>query len=595
MGQAIHLVLIETSGNQAYIFETNKLRENAGASEIAYRFGTEYVLKAVKDNGGPDLWADEPKTLRSKLLDPVRNLPIEQPNTQVEVIVATSGKALLLVKAREVAKSIVSQVTGDALRLAPGLEIYGVISEAFDWNDSSLNEVVRDLHRRYELTRNRHAGREARFPHFPFCQPCTVSGWPAAGLHRIVDRQDVPEPTSAVSLAKRQFRDQSVQRFRSLWQGHIKDQRPAPSTRWLERALESLEQQPWLAVVHADGNGFGRIFLDFQRASGAQNNRQYVDRLRAFSLALEWCTERAFFEAVTSVYPPLEEDTQKEETRPVLPLILGGDDLTVIVQARGALQFVSEYLRAFERLTAQFDITRDIARQVYGSDQLSACAGAAIIKPHFPFYRAYELAEALLASAKTVKQFVKRKDGTDYPCSAFDFHVHYESAASDLEHIRSRLEVVSPTGPGEPPARLWGGPYVVTPLDDGHDIDEQSKHWALCRSWDSLARKIETLIPPAGAESRLPRTQIYRLRSSLFRGRAAADAQLQLVYPRLQDRGLKHLVETDKPGPSLFWLDDTAASPTYHTQLLDAVEASEFYLRQEERPDDQSASAGTAG
>jgi hypothetical protein len=41
------MVLVETAGNQKTIFQTNRLSENVGASELIYRVGTEYVLRAV--------------------------------------------------------------------------------------------------------------------------------------------------------------------------------------------------------------------------------------------------------------------------------------------------------------------------------------------------------------------------------------------------------------------------------------------------------------------------------------------------------------------------------------------------------------------
>ena len=45
--QEFCLVLIETASNQKTIFQTNRLRENIGASGLIHRVGTRYVIEAL--------------------------------------------------------------------------------------------------------------------------------------------------------------------------------------------------------------------------------------------------------------------------------------------------------------------------------------------------------------------------------------------------------------------------------------------------------------------------------------------------------------------------------------------------------------------
>ncbi|GIW92459.1 MAG: hypothetical protein KatS3mg110_0500 [Pirellulaceae bacterium] len=94
----MHLVLIETCQNQNYIFATNKLRENVGASELIARVGTVYTLEAVKNHGGPDLVSDSVEEVRRALRDPNRNPPLENSPTMWKYWWLPRAKSELLVK-----------------------------------------------------------------------------------------------------------------------------------------------------------------------------------------------------------------------------------------------------------------------------------------------------------------------------------------------------------------------------------------------------------------------------------------------------------------------------------------------------------------
>ncbi len=76
------LVLIETSGNQHYLYSTNKLKENVGASHLTRLVG-DWVRQAVPDQAG--------------------------------IVLATSGKALVRVKDSGLGRELIEAITRKAL------------------------------------------------------------------------------------------------------------------------------------------------------------------------------------------------------------------------------------------------------------------------------------------------------------------------------------------------------------------------------------------------------------------------------------------------------------------------------------------------
>jgi hypothetical protein len=512
----MNLVLIETSGNQAFIFATNKLRENVGASELTARVGTRFVLEAVQGAGG---------MIPPDNRDPKTYLAIGD-RSSVEVILAVSGKALLLVRDADLGRQLVNKVTLRALQEAPELEVRGVVSRDFDFEKDALHPLIGEVHREFEAVRSRLPGPAARFQRLPIIAECASSGLPASEYDS-TGRE--PGMRSRVILAKRNAAQDGLDRIRALVGEDIR----------LPRSMIEIEDLgcDWLAIVHADGNGLGQVFLKFDQVAKTSGNRDYIDKLRAFSLALDECTEKAFCCALRVLRP--RRNSEGNSITPIVPLVLGGDDLTVVCDGRQALQFTKKFIDGFEEETRQHSAINSILK-----DGVSSCAGVAIVKPHFPFFAGYQLAEELLKSAKKLK-----------PLSAIDYHILYDASGPDLERIRQELTVDG----GK--TRLVGRPYLVrTHADHPH------------RAWSDLERRIAAVRDRDDDDRRrLPNSMLHELREGLFLGQNVAEARLALVRNRYHPH-----IDPLLAGDNLFWHDGEQRL----TGLLDAIDTAEFWEAQ---------------
>lgn len=572
---AMYLVLIETSGNQNFIFSTNKLRENIGASELTYRSGTQWVMEAVAEANGkpiPDKKTFESSSsFRAKLLDAKFNPPIDNEKTEVEIIIATSGKALLLAKREDKAQEVVKKVTKRALLEAPGLDICGVTRE-FAWEKDSVAEINRQLHQEFEVVRSSRSGPESRFLRLPVVAECSTSGLPAARAKTFADKTVL---RSCVSQGKRDASKAGFERIQKLLPQGSPQRCFLKTIDQFGKADEPDDElsNSWLAVVHADGNGLGQIFLNFGKYT--EGNRDYVDKYRQFSLAIDICTEKAFIGAVEAVFINGHEN---EITIPMVPLILGGDDLTVVCDGQRALQFTQEFLQQFEDKTkeavdlphiGQTEIVAEQAENHLQVNRLSACAGVAVVKNHFPFSIAYGLAEQLIKSAKKVKEIVKDSKGKSIPCSAIDYHILYDSSSVDLDSIRSKLWLENSK------SRLYGRPYVVSQQDWYDESPAKAKDWLDRHHWSELKKRV-TAINGKDDEGRyqLPNSQMHDLREALFLGQQGADARYQLIRNRYNTQEL----EGNPEQQSLFWQEqDSKDGEINVTGFLDAMDAAGFW------------------
>jgi hypothetical protein len=460
------------------------------------------------------------------------------------------------------------------------------------------------VHRKLEHVRHEMPNNEKRFLRLPFVGPCATSSFPASEYYK---SDPEPSPRSAVSIQKCEAANQGRSRLAAVIKAVNNRIRFAGSLNELEMLFKDLN---WVAIVHADGNGLGEIFLNFNKHSKSKDGRDYIEKYRRFSLALDVCTINAAGNALASLqqrFRAIEEEKAKRQGKqinlsdkfiPVIPLILGGDDLTVLCDGQYALKFTQEFLRNFEEETTkdyfkeedeEQGIIPQIASNAFGASRLGICAGVAITKPHYPFHQGYDLAEQLLKSAKQVKERIKRlhnnKD-VPHPCSALDYHILYDSTASRLEDIRDKMKSDNQA------TWLYARPYVVSEFGDAKLKDEiTDPDWCKPRRWDELENRVAAMMvrdKDDDNKRKLPNSQLHTLREALYLGRAETDARLNLIRHRYLEEGSKKCFDTllwniDKDKPSLFFIEKREGTTGHATHFLDALDIVEFRKGEQEQ------------
>lgn len=208
----------------------------------------------------------------------------------------------------------------------------------------------------------------------------------------------------------------------------------------------------WIAVIHADGNGLGKILQDFGEKLLDD------DAFAKFSKSLQRATEAACKFAFTEIIKP-ELNVQY----PARPILLGGDDLTIITRADLALNFTQAFLTQFEKETTREFEALKIKELPKG---LTACAGIAYVKKSYPLHYALEVAEELCGEAKKmVKHESVEKRGDGLPKSSVSFFKIQDSFVEKLEAIRKRTQLTMGN------INYHFGPYFLTGKDGDANLE----------------------------------------------------------------------------------------------------------------------------
>lgn len=559
------LAVVDTTQIQPYVFGSNRLRENVGASYLVDAATGAWAFEAVKQaapakhNISPD----------DTLNDGAR---IEQ-GLEAEVLYAGGGNFVVLFDDLQKAQRFQFFLSKRVLEEAPGLQLV-IAQQELDWHADVLPQKLEAV-LLLLAEQKRKRSWSAPLLGLGVTAACNSTGLPATGIVPGIGGDPgylaSDEIRAKVDVATRQGSKASEadQRLR-------KDIPLQDTSHTYPADFEDLgatrDEYSYIAIVHADGNGMSQrireIGNDYQTAEG---NRAYVQALRSFSHNVQ----QAAMQALQSVLGLLTrrikagEDGSKyilyqpnpkrklqiklmgkdgQHYLPFRPIVFGGDDVTFVCDGRLGLSLATAYLRAFERQTQRAGMGKD-------GRGLTACAGITIVKNHYPFARAYDLASELTSQAKSYRE------QHQIPGSCLDWHFAMSGLDASLEKIRQREYQVHTRSLNLRPVSL--------------DANSQHEYHA----WPVVEKGIQVFQKEEWAERR---NKVKALRDALREG---PDAVQHFRVAFQQGSPLPDVLPPKDNYQTTGWFNDGSCA------YFDAIELADWFIPLEGESNDAAAVA----
>lgn len=421
------LTVLDTTGIQPYIFGSNRLRENIGASYLVSQATDDWAREALHTFARKDI------NRKVYAFDPKKHQPdakprIEDDGLAAELVYAGGGNTVLLFSDEKYAVEFTQILSRRILEEAPGINLVAVHKE-FDWDSQSLYEVVGNL-----MKDDLDFQKRSRIPSAPLLglgvtAACKSTQLVAVGMS---DKFEEDEPYLISTEIKtklkviREANDNLQKKFASALGSYEFPLRT-------DKMGRSEGDSSYSAVIHADGNGMGKRF---QKFGEGKCNRDYIIDMRKLSHSVNQAGINALKKVVEILVKSIEVDADgkrkvkgqfeiKDNYLPFRPLVYGGDDVTFVCDGRLGLEIAAIFLQEFEK--------QPVVGNEDGKSPLTACAGICVVKTHYPFARAYQLSEDLCRQAK---KFVKDENKGDF--SALDWHLAASGLSGSISEIRQR-------------------------------------------------------------------------------------------------------------------------------------------------------------
>lgn len=374
-----YLTILEVSQKQAYIFASNKLRDNiTNSAVIAWVMSPEYFAEKVGDED---------------VFSPERNL-----------VYSGGGHTVLEFGTAQQAKEFTRRITRSIMTDYPGITVFAKTVEYDEARTPGDNLK--------QLTAALEAKKSVR---------SSVFHQGSFGVERIDTNTLKPVLADTVETGMPESEERIDKRLSPAGYHRVYKFGELGGTR---------NESNFIAVVHIDGNAMGKRVEKLYEANRQADWDSYKAKIRQFSETIDEDFKDSYMDMVNVVAEnlkggKLDELSLQDGKFPVRRIITAGDDICFVTEGRIGIECAVAFLRALGSRKNRVD-----------GDGYAACAGVAIVHQKYPFYMAYELAEMLCSNAKRFAASLSR-DGSGSEVSAIDWHLEFGELKDTLEEIRA--------------------------------------------------------------------------------------------------------------------------------------------------------------
>lgn len=339
-----------------------------------------------------------------------------------------------------------------------------------------------------------------------------------------------------------------------------------------------------LALIHIDGNGLGKQLRALRKALENQPDDVFSTAFRQFSDALAKATELAAAEATQWLY---QTQLRLLKNTPVTylamrPLVLGGDDITLLCRADLALGYATRFCRAFQTYSEE-QLKGLHTRYLKGSADLlpylTASGGILYHKANHPFMLCHHLVEGLCSEAKTVTKATP----TALP-AALSFYRISKALAEDIRVLRAQSQQW--LWKGKPLQGALPG-YLISKNDDQFNSSLAGPSLVeLKRMCLFLSQKMDDNAPFPLSINKFRQMATELSRDNSDEAMRIYDRALSQLIPEQPKKWNEYLVSlmptAQRAEPNWFWAHtDDNGEKQYHSWIVDLLVYEHFMPEQE--------------